>query len=296
MYLVGPTCFRLVLVWQCVFFPVVSSASFRFADNFQQDQTLLADVAPPNPAGPSGIDIWSRSDYLISTFWKDGDGFVSSFRYEDEDGDDSGNDTDNFQSSYTYGEVTTMGVRQLTHALFYDNCKSNCENAQTTTTTTFPENHGTYVFYDLGSGVGRLVAQMYLDRVVQKAIGVELSKERHQVAVDDWRRLTSSLVDGGDDYFNIDQQAVQFRNKDATDVDLSDATHVYISSLCFPESVINIIQSNVLDVASSDTSKISVVAALSELGALEQAGWVRTVKHIQMTWGAGLVRIYNRPT
>lgn len=281
MILVGHVYFVTVLVWRFLFLPGVLSASFRFADNLQNEggQTLLADVAPLNTAaGSSGTEIWSRSDFLISTFWKNGDGFSSSHLDDDE------GDGDGMSYKYTYGEVTTMGVRQLAHALFLD------------TTGTFPGNYGASVFYDLGSGVGRLVAQMYLDRVVQRAVGVELSEERHRTAVDVWGELTASLVDRGDDDFDFDKRAVEFIHGDVTDVDLSDATHIYISSLCFADNVIDMLQDVVLAVASSCTSKISVVAALSELEALEQAGWIKTVQHIQMTWGGGLVRIYTRPT
>mmetsp|Transcript_10996 Transcript_10996/g.12997 ORF Transcript_10996/g.12997 Transcript_10996/m.12997 type:complete len:288 (+) Transcript_10996:12-875(+) len=283
MLLMRHVCFIPVLVWQIAFLPAVSSV-FRFADNLKEgDQTLLSDIAPSNPSDSSATDIWSRSDFLLTTFWKHSDGFASSPR--DNNAVEVGDDGE--RAIFTYGEVTTMGVRQLADALFFD-----------ATTTPFSETKGaaTAVFYDLGSGVGRLVSQMYLDRVVQRAIGVELSEERHRIAVDDWGRLTaSSLVDGGDDEFDIDRRAVQFIQGDAAAVDLSDATHIYISSLCFPDSVLGIIQDTVLTIASSCTSRISVVAAMSELGELERAGWAKTVRHIQMTWGGGLVRIYTRP-
>jgi len=282
----------VILVWQiAILVPVVSSASFRFADNLltENDQTLLADIAPWNPIdGSLGTKIWSRSDFLLSTFWKPSDGFDSSTSSsrDDNNGNDEFDLNEQGRDIYTYGEVTTMGVRQLAHALFFSLPTTDDDDVPTTT-----------VFYDLGSGVGRLVTQMYLDGVVQKAVGVELSKERHLIATDDWSKLTSSLADAGGDneLFDVDPRAVLHIHGDATAVDLSDATHIFISSLCFPERVLGSLQDTILAVASLDVSRILVVAAMSDLWELEREGWVRTVRYIQMTWGSGLVRIYTRP-
>lgn len=83
---------------------------------------------------------------------------------------------------------------------------------------------------------------MYLDRVVQRVIGVELSEERHQIAVDDLGRLIASLVDGGYDEFDINWRATQFIPGSATAVDLSHATHSYISSHILPDNVLGILQ------------------------------------------------------
>ena len=65
--------------------------------------------------------------------------------------------------AHTYGEVTTIGFRQL------------CARMELSTSD---------VFVDLGSGTGQLVQQAAREYGVRRAIGIELSGSRHQVAID----------------------------------------------------------------------------------------------------------------
>ena len=124
------------------------------------------------------------------------------------------------------------GVRQLASSLFTVELPARSPQDQTREAASRKQ----IVFYDLGSGVGRLTAQICLDHLhsahlsIGKLVGVELSGARHDIAArarDHLFRVSDGC--GG---------AIQYRHSDAQLVDFSDATHLYIASLCFPASVV----------------------------------------------------------
>ena len=223
----------------------------RFADYVESTITSLADVPPP--VGPGVQDAWRQTDALIAAYWSSGDGF---------DGKDG--------KEYTYGEVTGVGVRQLANAMGVPSAEDSSIN-----------------FYDLGSGVARLVIQMVLDNpaAINKSAGVELSKERHDVASSALSRIRVS------DYSAELLSKVELSNADALKSDFSDATHIYISSLCFPRSVLEALQDIIFTL-----DGVRVVAALNRLDKLEVSSeWDEGQDvPLQMTWGAGSAKIYRK--
>ena len=226
----------------------------RFADFVESTITSLADI-PPH-AGPDVQDAWRQTDALIATYWSSGDGF---------DG--------NEKKEYTYGEVTGVGARQLAEEMGISSAKAR-------------GGEGRIIFYDLGSGVARLVVQMVLDNpiAINKSVGVELSKERHDVASSVLSRLRSS------EYKSDLLSKVELSNADALEYDFSDATHIYISSLCFPRQVLEELQNIILTL-----DNVRVVAALNRLDKLESSSdWVVRTVHVQMTWGSGSAKIYRK--
>lgn len=80
------------------------------------------------------------------------------------------------------------------------------------------------VFYDLGSGLGKMVAHvgMLCDC---KSTGIEYSKERHAGALKIKEKFCS-------DYKNI-----SFKNANVLDLDISDATVIYMDNTVFPKDV-----------------------------------------------------------
>jgi len=218
---------------------------YRFADHVRDERkTSIADIPPPCQ---SQCFNWALTNEILATYWSPGDGF-----------------DENNGREYTYGEVTSLGVRQLAHAM---NLSSSSD----------------VVLYDLGSGVGRLVMQMALDfgPSLKTAIGVELSMERHEIAssiLSEIAWIKPSLKD-----------SVIFLNSDVLELDLSDATHVYISSLCFPRSVLHQLQDYLVTIEG-----IRVVVALNRLDRFETGEFEVSDAHVQMSWGPGLAKVYSR--
>lgn len=74
------------------------------------------------------------------------------------------------------------------------------------------------VFYDLGSGQGKLIMHLAIETKMSKIVGIELSKERYERSIE-----IASEVE-----FPFTQP--QILNADFHDVDLSDATIVYFDN------------------------------------------------------------------
>jgi precorrin-6B methylase 2 len=104
----------------------------------------------------------------------------------------------------TYGEITDEAVQIIINEL-----KPTADD----------------VFYDLGSGIGRMTFKMYLDSPIKKAIGVELSPTRHANAM----HIKCELEKRG----KIDKgRILEFRNEDMMKTSIEDATIIYLASTC----------------------------------------------------------------
>jgi len=103
-----------------------------------------------------------------------------------------------------YGEITNKGSDKLIEIF-----KSNLTKSD--------------IFYDLGSGEGQLAIKIACKTNVKKVIGIELHKERFNIAV---KRLKTSNTN-----------KVFFINKNFLDVDLSDATIVYFANEGIPKII-----------------------------------------------------------
>jgi len=82
-------------------------------------------------------------------------------------------------------------------------------------------------FMDLGSGTGKMAMFASLGSRAGRAVGVELSKERHDTAVTAWSRATEEMG-------NATLCPVELRNEDLAPTDLDGATVVFAGSLAFP--------------------------------------------------------------
>ena len=112
---------------------------------------------------------------------------------------------ENTVGSPVYGEVTQSGTEAIIDKF------SEYFNVDT-------------VFYDLGSGLGKMVAHVGLT-VGAKSIGIEYSKERHGGA--------SVMKDN----YIPDCDNVSFKNGNVLDFDLSDATVIYMDNTVFPKHI-----------------------------------------------------------
>ncbi|XP_075266039.1 uncharacterized protein LOC142358532 [Convolutriloba macropyga] len=97
--------------------------------------------------------------------------------------------------AWTYGEITFEGVQRLGEIL------------------DLPEEGG--AFYDLGSGLGRMVLQVHLEWNVDKAVGVELSEWRHSRAERALRELSEIIPLPG--------RTLELRNENLLTTDLGES-------------------------------------------------------------------------
>ena len=126
------------------------------------------------------------------------------------------NDTSAYDSKFalTYGEVTVDGIKQLS-AIFH----------RIHPITTYPV--ARRVFYDLGSGIGKIVITMasLVPSLISK--GVELVNERHNMAMTAYRNIKEHSI----------RSRVELIHGSFLDRSLSDAAWIYISNLCFSSEI-----------------------------------------------------------
>jgi len=108
--------------------------------------------------------------------------------------------------SETYGEVTQKSTDSIV-GTFKDYFNENT------------------VFYDLGCGLGKMVAHIGLQYNIKKSCGIELSKERIQGAFDIKEKYC------GDN--------VTFIQNDIFKVDISDANVIYVDNTAMEDNVTN---------------------------------------------------------
>ena len=86
------------------------------------------------------------------------------------------------------------------------------------------------VFYDIGSGNGKIVLHLSLISNFGKYVGVEIDKVRYL-----YSKFIQNQVNSNDN--------IQFINDDIRNVDFSDATFVFVNDLLFDESDVEYIVS-----------------------------------------------------
>lgn len=185
--------------------------------------------------------------------------------------------------AHTYGEVTPNGVRQLAEFMGL--------------TVASPD---AVSFLDLGSGVGKMVLQMYLEVPrVTRSLGVELHPTRAQRGQEALAML-NQLGDVRDLRRQMLQGAVLARRPQAPfaakllrsnhlgfidlleadmfDLDLSQFTHIYLASLTWGTAMINRLAVKLV----TEASQLRVVAALSRFEGLQ--GFEEEEQHFQTSW------------
>ena len=87
------------------------------------------------------------------------------------------------------------------------------------------------IFFDLGSGVGKVIMQTVLSTPVGRAMGVELSSARFEEALTALKRAQ--------DFEPLVPKRLKFLNEDLLTTDLSKATVIYTCSTAFSQAFMN---------------------------------------------------------
>ncbi len=267
---------------------------------FEKGITYVADTLPESASCRKDSAAWAWNDYVLNRYWSPEDGVE---RELSEPGTDVDNHIGSQSQHLTYGEVTPLGVRQLASEMGIIDC-SYVEN-------TSKNGKRDVVFYDMGSGVGRLVTQIYLDQPdrVARAVGIELAEERHRIGsialegiLSEEQYMSENVNSSFEDYGDLIDTStksiseafpIQLVHGDVLNEDIDPATtHVYISSLCFPKDVLVALQEELLRLPN-----IRVVAALNRLDLIHDLGqeqWEERDTYIQMSWGDSMAKIYRK--
>lgn len=88
------------------------------------------------------------------------------------------------------------------------------------------------VFYDLGSGIGKVGMQFFLRTPVKKARGIEFSKTRNQHAEQVYAQVNKEFPE------LVAGRTLDCINGNFLEQDISDATIIYACSTCFSEELL----------------------------------------------------------
>jgi len=160
-----------------------------------------------------------------------------------------------------YGEITYVGMKELSQRL----------------NLTYKD-----VFYDLGCGMGKLVTYMYLTNPIKKSVGIEMIGQRYRVAELALQQLQF-------DKLLNPQREIKFIHNNIRNEDFSDATVIYMSSLCFP--------TDLMAELSQKFAKLKLGSRIISLVPLHPSKFLqfKKVEILEMSWiSASRVYYYER--
>lgn len=92
------------------------------------------------------------------------------------------------------------------------------------------------VFYDLGSGSGKVTMQFYTNTSVKKSVGIELQSNRYDISIKALNRLTTNynnLIDSN--------RQLKYYNQNMAHSNIDDATIVFMCSTCYGPDLLDIV-------------------------------------------------------
>jgi len=123
---------------------------------------------------------------------------------------------------HIYGEITTESIQQT-----IDNIPDGISKGD--------------VFYDLGSGIGKVCIQVFLSTTVSKCTGIELSSHRHNLALSVLKQIQTEYSQ----LFSNDR-TLCFVNDDILNANFEDATLIFLCSRLFSEDLMEKIAQKII--------------------------------------------------
>jgi hypothetical protein len=139
------------------------------------------------------------------------------------------------------------------------------------------------IFLDLGSGLGKLIAQVFLNTPIKEARGIELEPALYQQSMTALRRIQEDLPD----FFKAGR-AIHFLNDDFLTTPYTDATVVLATATCFSQSMLERIGQQI-----EKTPSIRLVLSLRPIPTLYRLPFTRTVR-VECSWDAALCYVYEK--
>eukprot|EP00638_Chattonella_subsalsa_P009571 CAMPEP_0117744660 /NCGR_PEP_ID=MMETSP0947-20121206/6897_1 /TAXON_ID=44440 /ORGANISM="Chattonella subsalsa, Strain CCMP2191" /LENGTH=338 /DNA_ID=CAMNT_0005561663 /DNA_START=60 /DNA_END=1073 /DNA_ORIENTATION=- len=232
-------------------------------------------VDPHPPSTPEEYKIRKKITSLLSTGWSPTDGFQIPKEQVEELDNLMQSEGEGVRPS-TYGEITELGSRQLFHYMGL-------------TSTSIDKDESDLTFVDLGCGNGKLMMQAYMELPgVRHIHGIELASARYQSAILAWEKLKEKVTDlrlemiESQGYEEGTAPAdIDIHEGDLFNLDISAATHIYVASLCFTDSMMQRLAKKIID----EGGKLRVVATLKPFPEQfdKYLGLSRT-EYLEMSW------------
>jgi len=138
------------------------------------------------------------------------------------------------------------------------------------------------VFWDAGSGLGKLAMQVFLSSKVKAVYGIEIIPELHQKACEAAQQLQRELPE-----FYSNNRALEFLLGSFLEVPLENATVLFIGSPCFTPLMLDTLSYRI-----QNTPSIHTVLTLRPLCRLQRLTCTSYCR-IQGSWDTALCYIYR---
>lgn len=139
------------------------------------------------------------------------------------------------------------------------------------------------VFFDLGSGLGKIVVQVFLRSLVKETYGIEYLPELHQQAVLVSQKLQQDLP-----HFYEQGRKLNLILGDFLEIPLTEATVVLVSSPCFSPKTLYTL-GNIIN----HTPSIHTVLTLRPIANLIRLRFKKAIR-IECSWDTALCYIYGK--
>jgi hypothetical protein len=137
------------------------------------------------------------------------------------------------------------------------------------------------VFVDYGSGLGKMVIQVFLKSLVKEAYGIEISPELYQHSLNAAQRLQSDLPG-----FYQNGRKLTFFLGNFLEIPLTTVTIAMVTSTCFTQSLLNQLGKII-----EYTPSIHTVLSLRPISILERLTFKKTIR-IECSWDTELCYVY----
>lgn len=140
-------------------------------------------------------------------------------------------------------------------------------------------------FLDLGSGLGKVILQVFLQSPVREAYGVEIIPGLHEQAMAAGQRMQQDLP-----HFFAGERKLSFIQGDFLQLPWPRATTVLIGSPCFGPSILNKLGERI-----NADSAIHTVLSLRPLGTLQRLPFRKALR-VECSWDSAQCLLYRRDT
>lgn len=130
------------------------------------------------------------------------------------------------------------------------------------------------VFLDLGSGLGKVVKQVFTQTSVKEARGIEINPQWHAQAIQNIPINTDRIL--------------QFTQGDFLNISFTDATIALIASPCFSLSMLHTLGEKI-----NATSSIHTVLSLRPIATLTRISFKKIIR-VECSWDTALCYVYAR--
>ena len=138
------------------------------------------------------------------------------------------------------------------------------------------------VFVDYGSGLGKIVIQIFLKSLVKEAYGIEILPELHLHALNASQRLQHDLPE-----FYKNERKLTFLLGNFLEIPLSKATVALVNSTCFTQQLLSDLGKII-----EHTRNIHTVLSLRPIHTLQRLVFKKSIR-IECSWDTTLCYIYR---